>query len=84
VNWGAICYLSVVFDSRSFLLVSIILLVFEQLRNASKAKATCRKVDCDKPSTSNIDKMMQLIGVCDSIYGSVDGEEEEKDVGDVA
>lgn len=41
-------------------------------------------MDGDEPGGDEIDQVMENIRVCDAIYGGVNGEKEEDQIGDVA
>ena len=41
-------------------------------------------MDAYKPCAGEVDEVMQLICICDTVDGCVQSQEEEKDVGDVS
>ena len=50
---------------------------------ASKREIVCGEVDGNEPSRDEVTEVVKLVGVCDSIDGRIDSEEEEEEVRDM-
>ena len=69
---------------RSFLDVTLALIVFEDLAQVRQRESAAGKMDGDKPGGDQIDELVEQIGVGDAIDCGADGKEEEEDVRYVA
>ena len=64
--------------------MALVLLTFEYLTETRQRKIATGEIDSDKPCRDKVDELVELVGVRDTVDRGVDGEEEEKGVGNVA
>jgi len=62
----------------------IVTVGFEHGAEACECPGGGGGVDCYQPCSGEVDEVMEHIGVCHSVYSSIDGDEEEKDTCEVA